>query len=131
METKAKILLIDDDPDYLFATRAILETGPYQIEEAFGGEEGLAKVDEVKPDLIILDVMMPDIDGYRVCKMLKENSRWKSIPVLLLTAVVQNLKTTSYTHEMGMLTDADDFLDKPVDPTVLLKFVENILARPK
>ena len=131
MEKRARILLIDDDPDYVSATKAILETGPYDIEEAYGGEEGLAKVDNVRPDLIILDVMMPDIDGYKVCQMLKENSRWKSIPVLLLTAVVKNLRSTRYTHEMGMLTDADDFLDKPVDPSVLLKFVENILSRPK
>ncbi|MFQ5885962.1 MAG: response regulator transcription factor, partial [Anaerolineae bacterium] len=68
-----KILLVDDDPDFVEATKIVLESAPYEVEVAYDGTEALAKVYEEKPDLIILDIIMPEQDGFKVCKALKED----------------------------------------------------------
>jgi two-component system alkaline phosphatase synthesis response regulator PhoP len=124
-----KILLIDDDPDLLNAVRIILERRGYEVVAAFGGIEGLEKTKTEKPDLIVLDVMMPDKDGYTVCKELKANPELGKIPVLLLTAVVSNIPTTRFTQQMGLETEADDYIDKPVEPAELVKRIEILLSK--
>ena len=124
-----KILLVDDDPDLVSAVSMILESKHYQVAAAYGGVEGLAKVKTEKPDLIVLDVMMPDKDGYVVCKELKADPQLSSIPVLLLTAVVSHIPTTKYSHQMGLETEADDYMDKPVEPQELVKRIETLLSR--
>ena len=124
-----KILLIDDDPDLLNAVSMILESKSYKVAAAFGGIEGLEKAKTEKPDLIVLDVMMPDKDGYSVCKELKSDPQLSKIPVILLTGVVSHISTTRYTQQMGMETDADDYIDKPVEPDVLVKRIETLLAK--
>jgi DNA-binding response OmpR family regulator len=73
--------------------------------------------------------MMPDKDGYIVCKELKADSKLSKIPVLLLTAVVSKISTTRYTQQMGMETEADDYIDKPVEPEVLVKRIEALLSK--
>jgi two-component system alkaline phosphatase synthesis response regulator PhoP len=124
-----KILLIDDDPDLVNAVRMILESKNYNVAAAFGGVEGLEKAKTENPDLIVLDVMMPDKDGYTVCKELKSDPRLRRIPVILLTAVVSHISTTRFTQQMGMETEADDYMDKPVEPDVLVKRIETLLAK--
>jgi two-component system alkaline phosphatase synthesis response regulator PhoP len=124
-----KILVIDDDPDLVEATGMILASKNYEVITAFGGVEGLEKAKSQKPDLIVLDVMMPDKDGYTVCKELKADADLNAIPVLLLTAVVSHISTTRYSHQMGMETEADDYMDKPVDPPELVKRIELLLSR--
>jgi two-component system alkaline phosphatase synthesis response regulator PhoP len=124
-----KILLIDDDPDLVNAVSMILESKRYEVATAFGGVEGLEKAKGVKPDLIVLDVMMPDKDGYTVCKELKADSQLSKIPVILLTGVVAHIPTTRYTQQMGLETEADDYIDKPVEPDVLVKRIETLLAK--
>ncbi len=124
-----KILLVDDDPDLVNAVRMILESKNYNVAAAYGGNEGLEKAKIEKPDLIVLDVMMPDKDGYTVCKELKADPRLSQIPVILLTAVVSHISTTRYTQQMGMETEADDYIDKPVEPDVLVKRIETLLAK--
>jgi two-component system alkaline phosphatase synthesis response regulator PhoP len=124
-----KILIVDDDPDLVDAVSTILESKGYELVKAYGGVEGLKKAKAERPDLIILDVMMPDKDGYEVCKELKANEKYRSIPILLLTAVVSNIPTSRYTQQMGMETEADDFVDKPVEPKELVKRVEALLSR--
>jgi DNA-binding response OmpR family regulator len=116
-----KILIVDDDPDLVEAVTIILESKNYDVAAAYGGIEGLQKAKTEKPDLIVLDVMMPDKDGYAVCKELK--------PVLLLTAVVSKIPTTRFTQQMGMETEADDYIDKPVEPEVLVKRIEALLSK--
>jgi two-component system alkaline phosphatase synthesis response regulator PhoP len=91
--------------------------------------EGLEKARKEKPDAIILDVMMPDKDGYEVCKELKADPEYSDIPILLLTAVVSKISSTSYTHRMGMETEADDYVDKPVEPSELARLVERLLKK--
>jgi two-component system alkaline phosphatase synthesis response regulator PhoP len=124
-----KILIVDDDPDLLEAVSTILESKGYAVAKAYGGVEGLKKARTEKPDLIVLDVMMPDKDGYAVCRELKADEQYRSIPILLLTAVVSNIPTSKYTQQMGMETEADDFMDKPVEPAELAKRVEALLSK--
>ncbi len=124
-----KILVIDDDPDLVEATSMILKSKHYDVVAAYGGIEGLEKAKAEKPDLIVLDVMMPDKDGYTLCKELKADPVLNAIPVLLLTAVVSYISTTRYSHQMGMETEADDYMDKPVDPAELVKRIEVLLSR--
>jgi len=124
-----KILLVDDDPDLVEAVSTILESKGYAVAAAYGGVEGLKKVKTENPDLIVLDVMMPDKDGYAVCKELKADKKYRSIPILLLTAVVSNIPTSKYTHQMGKDTEANDYMDKPVEPEELVKRVEALLSR--
>jgi len=128
MGSQARILLVDDDPDFVEATKAILETKPFEVIVAYDGKEGLEKARRENPDVIILDVMMPPPDGYAVCSELKRDPRYKKIPILLLTAVMQALPHTLYTIEMGLRTEADDYIDKPVDPAELVRRVETLIA---
>jgi len=96
-----KILLVDDDPDLVNAVSMILESKNYKVAAPMrcgGTREGQDR----KPDLIVLDVMMPDKDGYVVCKELKSDPQLSPIPVLLLTAVVSHIPTTRYSHKMGL-----------------------------
>ena len=124
-----KILLIDDDPDLVEAVSIILKSKKHEVIAAYGGIEGLEKAKKENPDLIVLDVMMPDKDGYTVCKELKADPELSRIPVLLLTAVVSHIPTTRYTQQMGMETEADDYIDKPVEPGVLVERIEALLAK--
>jgi len=124
-----KILIVDDDPDLVEAVSTILESKGYEVSAAYGGIEGLEKAKTENPDLIVLDIMMPDKDGYVVCKELKADPKYRSIPVLLLTAVVSKLSTTRYTQQMGMETEADDYVDKPVEPEELVRRIEALLSR--
>jgi len=107
---KSKILIIDDDPDVLETMTAVLETRDYQVLTALSGLEGISKAGKEKPDLIIMDVLMPEVDGFTTCKMIKENKEIKNIPVILLTGtgMVGDL-------EKGFAAGATDFMIKPID----------------
>ena len=124
-----KILIVDDDPDLVEAVSTILESKDYAVSKAYGGVEGLKKAKSEKPDLIVLDVMMPDKDGYAVCKELKADAKYRSIPILLLTAVVSNIPTSRYTHQMGKDTEANDYMDKPVEPDELDRRIETLISK--
>jgi two-component system alkaline phosphatase synthesis response regulator PhoP len=122
-----KILLVDDDADFVEATKIILENKSYDVAVAYDGKAGLRKVETEQPDLIILDVMMPEIDGYEVCAKLKSDPQYGHIPILLLTAVGEVISTTKYTKEMGMKIEADDYIPKPVEPMELVERVEKLI----
>jgi two-component system alkaline phosphatase synthesis response regulator PhoP len=124
-----KILVVDDDPDLVEAASLILKARQYEVVAAYGGVEGLEKVKTERPDCIVLDVMMPDKDGYTLCKELKADPAYRDIPVLLLTAVVSHIATTRYSHQMGLETEADDYIDKPVEPDELVRRIEALLSR--
>jgi len=123
---KKKILLVEDDVDFAEATKLILESKSYEVAVAHDGQDGLKKAQAEQPNLIILDVMMPEMDGYEVCAKLKADPSYKHIPILLLTAVGEAIPTTKYTKEMGMRTEADDYIPKPVEPMELVERVENL-----
>ncbi len=122
-----KILLVDDDADFVEAIKLILESKSYDVILAYDGKEGLKKVQIEDPNLIILDVMMPEMDGYQVCAKLKADPKYRQIPILLLTAVGESIPTTSYTKEMGMRIEADDYIPKPVEPMEIVERVEKLL----
>ena len=124
-----KILIVDDDSDFVEAITMILRSKKFEVAAAYNGNEGIAKVKSERPDLVVLDVMMPEKDGYSVCKELKSDPRWSHIPILLLTAVVSHVPTTRFTQQMGMETEADDYIDKPVEPEVLVKRIEALLSK--
>jgi two-component system alkaline phosphatase synthesis response regulator PhoP len=94
---------------------------------AHNGKEGLERVRAEHPDLVILDVMMPEMNGYDVCVVLKADPKLKRIPVILLTGVDQAIFRTTYSQQMGLMTEADDYIAKPVEPEELVKRVRALL----
>jgi two-component system alkaline phosphatase synthesis response regulator PhoP len=128
-DSMANILLIDDDFDFVDAVKTLLESKNYAVRVAYNGVEGWEKVKEQRPDLIILDVMMPQKDGYKTCAELKANNQYSDIPVILLTAVAEHVHETQYTARMGMEIEAEDYIPKPVEPSELLKRVEFLLNK--
>jgi DNA-binding response OmpR family regulator len=124
-----KILVVDDDPDLVETVSMMLESKDFDVIAAYGGVEGLRRARSERPDLVVLDVMMPDKDGFEVCKELKADPQTAEIPVLLLTAVASKISETRYTPRMGMETEADDYVDKPVQPEEIVRRVERLLGR--
>jgi len=131
MPKKAKILIVDDDPDILTAIGAVLEARDYEVVTAPDGEEGLVKLRKDKPDLMILDLLMPKMDGFAVCKELKDprRAKYSNIPILILTSVKEEASRRRYELETGLAMDVDDYVEKPIDPYTLLERVEKLLKR--
>ncbi len=129
MKSKTKILLVDDDKDFVEATKLVLESKPYEVVVAHDGDEGLAKARKEKPDLIILDIIMPVKDGFRAAEQLKKDSELKKIPVIMLTSFSEKGGETSLSVSQGLALDADDYVDKPVAPQELLRRVERLLKK--
>ncbi len=123
MTEKKKVLLIDDDPDFVEAVRVIIASGGYDVRVAYDGAEGLEAVAAEKPDLIVLDVMMPVMNGHEACAKLKANPATAKIPIILLTAVADRVTTSTYTHRDMLESEAEDYMPKPVEPAELLKLV--------
>ena len=124
-----KVLLVDDDVDFCEATKLLLESKGFEVLLAYDGKQGLDKIRAERPDLVILDVMMPEMNGYDVCVVLKADSELKEIPTILLTAVDQDMFKTHYTQHMGLMTEADDYIAKPVESAELVKRVEDLLNK--
>jgi len=129
MAEKVKILLIDDDADFVEATKIVLESKSYQVIVANEGEEGLQKAREENPDLIILDIIMPVKDGFTTAEQLKADPHLGKIPILMLTCFAGKGGETSIPASRGLTLEAEDYIDKPVSPEDLLKRVENYLKR--
>jgi len=127
-----KILLVDDDMDFVEATKIVLESKPYQVSVAYEGNEGLRKAREEKPDIIILDVIMPLKDGFTVAEHLKKDPELSEIPILILTSFAARRGETTIPVSRGLTLEAEDYMDKPVSPEELLKRVEKLIqkARP-
>ncbi len=125
-DTKAKILLVDDDPDFVSATKIVLES-KYEVVTAGEGEEGIQKARDEKPDLIILDVIMPVKDGFSAAEQLKKDPQLAEIPIIMLTSYAQQKGNTNIPVSKGMSLEAEDYVDKPVKPEELLKRVEALL----
>lgn len=120
---RTTVLIADDDPDFVLATRRILETNGYRVLVAKNGEECIKMAKKHVPDMIILDVILPDKDGYVVCSELKECRRTHPIPVLMTTVLGRELKKTDFACEVAVWHEADDYADKPIKPEELLKKV--------
>jgi DNA-binding response OmpR family regulator len=129
MSDRQLILVVDDDPDLVDSVSMKLEANNFRINRAYDGMEAWEKIRQEKPDLVLLDVMMPKKDGYQLCAELKKDPQFKDITVVLLTAVADNVPTTTYTHHDGKTTPADDFIPKPIDLDKLLDIVRDNLQR--
>lgn len=131
MGTSAKILVVDDDPDMRETLEMILDSAGYTIVTACDGEECLACLKEEKPDLLILDLLMPKMDGFEVCKALKDPrlAKYAKIPIIILSSIRQGVSQRRYELETGVQLDVDDYVEKPVEGPVLIERVERILKK--
>jgi len=129
MEKRAKILLVDDDADFVESTRTVLESKPYDVIVAKDGEEGLRKAKENRPDLIILDVIMPVKDGFTAAEQLKKDPQLSRIPTLMLTAFAEKHAEASIPVSRGFTLEAEDYIEKPVTPEELLARVDKQLKK--
>ena len=120
---RKKILVVEDDPDILHLTRIVLES-EYEVAAAEGGEKGIEKALGERPDLILLDIYMEDMNGYDVCKVLRKDERTKDIPIAMFTAGVQRWEV-----DEGYRSGADDYLTKPFKPAELIAKVDELLHR--
>jgi len=127
MDKRNKILLIDDDIDFVEATKTVLESEPYDVIVAYEGEQGLQKAKEENPDLILLDVIMPVKDGFTAAEQLKKDPQLSKIPVLMLTAFSSKVQETSIPRSRGFTLEAEDYIEKPVTPAELLARVKQYL----
>lgn len=128
MNQKKRILIVDDDPDFAAAIAKILTTAQYEVEKAGSLQGGMKAIEERKPDLILLDVMMEKYDdGFNMCYDLKHDERYQHIPVIMITAVteVTGLKFSPETD--GEYLQAEGFLRKPISAEVLLERVASLV----
>jgi DNA-binding response OmpR family regulator len=127
----AKILVVDDDPDILDAVTLILESQGYHVVTAQNGLEGLAQIKAEEPDLMILDLLMPKMDGFALFKELQdpEWSKYKDMPILILSSVREEASRRRYELETGVELGMADYIEKPFSPDVLLKRVGEIISK--
>ena len=128
MSEKKYVLIVDDDPDMVETVCMMLESKGYEVGKAYDGIEGEEAIKLRRPDLLVLDVMMPRKDGYTLCAQLKKDAATRDIPIILLTAVGEAVRTTTYTHADGMAMEADDYIPKPVDTKSLVVAMERLIS---
>jgi two-component system alkaline phosphatase synthesis response regulator PhoP len=128
MSEKKRILVVDDEPDFCSIVQMNLEKEGFAVELAYSGVEGLEKVHANPPDAIVLDIMMPEMDGYEVCKKLKADEKYADIPIILLTAVASHVTSTRYSHRDGMSTEADDYIAKPASAEEITESIKRLLG---
>ena len=127
MEKQPYILIVDDDPDILEGITTILETQPYRLATARDGKQCMVMVDEVVPDLLILDLLMPRMDGWGVIREMRSEPRFNAVPIMILTTVIEDASRRRYELETNMAMDVQDYVQKPVRPDELIRRVENLL----
>ena len=121
--SQKKILVVDDEIAMTKVVEIRLRAAGYDVVLAHDGQEGLEKAKTENPDLMILDLMLPKMDGFKVCGLLKSDARYKKIPIIIYTARVQDSD-----QQLGKEVGADAYITKPFDPQVLLGKVKELLA---
>ncbi len=122
-EAKKRILLVEDESDFRLAVGMRLRAAGYEVLEADNGADGLSMARSEMPDLIVLDLMLPKMDGYKVCRFLKFDEKYRHIPIIMLTARVQLADS-----EMGSAVGADAYFTKPYQPQELIDTIARLLA---
>jgi two-component system alkaline phosphatase synthesis response regulator PhoP len=128
MADKKRILVVDDEPDFASIVQGNLEKEGFKVDVAYNGNEGISKVKASPPDAIVLDVMMPEKDGYEMCAELKADPAYAEIPILMLTAVASHISSTRYSHHSGMSMEADDYLPKPASAADITQSIKQLLG---
>ena len=125
METKRRVVYIEDEPEMIDLVRLILNRRGYEIIGANGGREGLDLVRAQTPDLVLLDLMMPDMDGWDVYQQMKADEHTQNIPVIVVTAKAQSIDKVLGLH----IAKVDDYISKPFSPQELVDSIEKVLAK--
>ena len=121
----ACVVCIEDETEMIDLVRLILSRKGFQVTGAVGGQEGLPLIEQLQPDLILLDLMMPDMDGWEVYQRIKANSAMSQIPVIVVTAKAQSIDKMLGLH----IAKVDDYITKPFGPAELLESVERVLTK--
>lgn len=129
MAEKPYILIVDDDPDILEAVTTILETQPYRLKTARDGKQCMTLINEEIPDLLILDLLMPRMDGWGVIREMRSEPKFSKVPIMILTTVIEDASRRRYELETNMAMDVQDYVQKPVRPDELIRRTENLLKK--
>jgi CheY-like chemotaxis protein len=127
MDKQPYILITDDDPDILENLLTILGSRPYRLATARDGKQCLALIKEERPDLLILDMLMPRLDGWGVIRELRSDPQYADLPIMVLTTVVEDASRRRYELEVGMAMEVQDYVQKPAKPAELLQRVGKLL----
>ena len=119
-----KILIVEDEPNIVVPLQFIMKDNGYDVTVAFSGEEAVDAITESKPDLILLDIMLPGMDGYELCQMIRQNPDWKGIKIIFLTALGREADMAK-----GMALDADAYITKPFSIKEVVEKVRNLLQK--
>ena len=123
-ESKKSVVCIEDEPEMIDLIKLILGRKGFELAGAMGGREGLDLIRRLKPDLVLLDLMMPDMDGWEVYQQIKSDEELKHIPVIIVTAKAQSIDKVLGLH----IAKVDDYVTKPFGPQELLQSIEKVLS---
>ncbi len=123
------VLVVDDDPDILESAVSVLETQPYRLGTARDGKQCLERIEEEMPDLLILDLLMPRMDGFAVIREIRSNPKYGTLSIIVMTTVIEDASRRRYELETGIGMDVQDYLEKPVAPAALLRCLDKVLKR--
>jgi CheY-like chemotaxis protein len=119
---------VDDDPDVVEGIMTVLKSRPYRLASASDGQKCIAMIERNIPDLLILDLLMPRMDGWSVIRKLRSSPRYADLAIMVLTTVVEDASRRRYELETGMTMDVQAYLEKPVPPNELLRRVRKLLG---
>jgi len=128
VEKQPYILIVDDDPDILEGILTILETQSYRLATARDGKKCMELLQEELPDVLILDLLMPRMDGWGVIREMRNNPRFAKVPIMILTTVIEDASRRRYELETGMTMDVQDYIQKPARPADLIQRVARLIA---
>lgn len=122
-------MVVEDNMDEARLIKMTLEPEGYEVVTAMNGKEAQQKIDDEKPNFIVLDIMMPEMDGFAFCKWVKSKDEFRNVPIVLLTGVGEHIYDTKYPLDGVMKADADEYLEKPIKPEVLLETISRLLKK--
>ena len=128
MEKEPYILIVDDDPDILDNIITVLETQPYRLGTARDGKKCMEMIKEQAPDLLILDLLMPRMDGWGVIRAMRSEPRYAKVPIMILTTVIEDASRRRYELETGMAMTVQAYMQKPVMPAEMIRQVKRLLG---
>jgi two-component system alkaline phosphatase synthesis response regulator PhoP len=128
MTEEAYVLIVDDDPDILENIITVLETQPYRLATARDGKKCMEMIEQEIPDLLILDLLMPRMDGWGVIREMRSEPRYSQVPIMVLTTVIEDASRRRYELETGIAMDIQEYIQKPVKPVELIRRVDKLLT---
>jgi two-component system alkaline phosphatase synthesis response regulator PhoP len=124
MSKPPSVLIVDDEPNIVLSLQFLMKKNGFEVRTAKDGEEAMAEISRAAPDLVLLDVMMPKIDGFSICQQIRANPEWKDVRIIMLTARGRDVE-----REKGLALGADDYITKPFSTKDAIARVEAVLGR--